>query len=138
MRPSVVSNHMLLFAQSIINIVSDGGILMGPFLVMAIAWITSTVRYILNKRRKLKSLVALLLFPLAFGILAIAHWLLHLHTQFKEMEISGYPDVMEHIQNGLVLTRSGLVMVATGGISLVVTGLMFILPTREERIDDQT
>lgn len=122
---------------SLIKIVSDGGILMGPFLLIALAWIICTLRYILNKTRRLKALVALLLFPLAFGLLAISHWLLHTHAQFKEMELSGYPDVMQYIQNGLVVTRSGLVIVATGGISLIVSGLLFTLRSKQEQEDEQ-
>lgn len=122
---------------SLIKIVTDGGILMGPFLLIAVAWIVCTLRYILNKSRRLKALVALLLFPLAFGLLAISHWLLHTHAQFKEMELSGYPDVMQYIQNGLVVTRSGLVIVATGGISLIVSGLLLVLPSKKEQEDEQ-
>lgn len=122
---------------SLIKIVTDGGILMGPFLLVAVAWIVCTLRYILNKSRRLKALVALLLFPIAFGLLAISHWLLHTHAQFKEMELSGYPDVMQYIQNGLVVTRSGLVIVATGGISLIVSGLLLVLPSKKEQEDEQ-
>ncbi len=128
---------MLTSEPSLIQIVSDGGILMGPFLLVALAWIICTLRYILNRTRRLKALVGLLLFPLAFGLLAISHWFLHTHAQFKEMVLSGYPSDMEHILNGLVVTRSGLVIVATGGISLIVSGLLFTLRSKQEQEDEQ-
>jgi len=122
---------------SLIKIVSDGGTLMAPFLLITLAWIICTLRYILNKTRTLKALAAQLLFPLAFGLLAISHWLLHTHAQFKEMELSGYPDVLQYIQNGLVVTRSGLVVVATGCVSVFVSALMFLLPSNQQHQDEQ-
>jgi hypothetical protein len=44
---------------------------------------------------------------------------------------------MQYIQNGLVVTRSGLVIVATGGISLIVSGLLLVLPSKKEQEDEQ-
>jgi hypothetical protein len=46
------------------------------------------------------------------------------------MELSGFPDSMEYVQYGLVVTRSCLVIAATGGLSLMVSALMFLLPCR--------
>lgn len=110
---------------------------MGPFLMVALAWIVFAIRYLLSKNRSLRSLMPQLLFPPAFCLLAVSHWFLHSNARFEAMELSGYPDVMQQIQNGLIVTRSGLVIAAFGGFSLVGCGLMFLLPTTEKREDVQ-
>lgn len=120
---------------SLVKIVLDGGVVMGPFLLITLFWIGCTLRFILNKQRTFKGLVALLMFPLAFEFLALFHWFLHWHAQYKEVELSGFPDQMVYIQNGLVVTRSSLVIAGTGGLSFVVSALMFLLPCSK---DNQT
>lgn len=120
-------------SPSLFKIVSDGGVLMGPFLVVAFVWIVCTVRYVLTKDRSPKALAGLLLFPIAFGLLAVFHGYLHAHAQLKAMERSGFPDALEAIRNGLVVTRSGMVIAACGCVSGIVTGLLFLLPTARER-----
>lgn len=120
---------------SLIKIVSEGGILMGPLLLIVLTWVSYTMAFILNRNRSLKSLISLLLFPLAFGLLAVAHWFLYSHTLFLEMERSGYPEIMQYIRHGLVVTRSGIVILACGGTSLIVTGLLFMLPTTGPKIE---
>ena len=85
----------------------------------------------------MKGLVGLLLFPLAFGFLSLSHCLFHSLLHFNEMELSGDPDPMQHIENGLIVTRSGLVVAVTGGVSVVVTALMFLLPFKQQHEDEQ-
>ena len=106
---------------------------MGPFLMVAFVWIVCTVRYILAKRRSAKALAGLLLFPIAFGLLAVFHGFLHARALLESMERYGYPDAMESIRNGLVVIRSGIVIAACGCVSLIVSGLLFLLPTTRER-----
>ena len=97
----------------------DGGILMGPFLLLVLLWGGSTLKYFSSGRRSRKMLFLLAAFPLGFGHLAIANWALHWHAVYREFGISGAMDPVIYSQTSLMISRSTLVVVSTAGFSLV-------------------
>ena len=93
------------------------------FLLIVVLWVTCTLRYVVMGRvlRNKKHWCGLILFPLAFMLLALSQWVFRWHTLYKGMETSGYPDEWLHIQEVLVITRSTLMIVVAGAISLLAT-----------------
>jgi hypothetical protein len=104
---------------SLVKIILDGGIMMVPFILLVIAWIVLTIRFVVMRPRTTMGLVRLILFPLAFGILAIAHWAFHWNMIYEEMEMAGWPHVVQHTQRVLVISRSCLAIVSVAGLSLL-------------------
>jgi hypothetical protein len=104
---------------------------MGPFLLIVLLWIGSTLAFSFRRKRTLKHLASLFLFPLAFGILAVGHWALHWNVMYEEMERSGFQDELQHIQWVLVVTRSTFMVVIAAAVSLITTAFMFLLPCRD-------
>lgn len=115
-------------SPSLVKTVLDGGILMGPFLLMILLWIACTIRFAIGRGRTIKGLVGLMLFPVAFGVMTLAHGAFHWNKMYEAMEASGYPDATQHIQSVLIVSRSCVVMVSVAGLSLASATAMFMLP----------
>ena len=109
----------------LIRTVIEGGVLMGPFLLFALIWIGTTLRYFFRQDRSLKHLVSLLIFPLGFGLLGLAQWSLQWHGVHQGMAISGYPDEMQYLEKAVRIGRTTLVVLSTAGISLLTTAVGF-------------
>lgn len=116
---------------SLIRTVVEGGVLMGPFLLLLLIWICTTLRYFLRCGRTLKQLVALLVFPLGFGLLGFAQWSLQWHGVHQAMAISGYPDEVQYIEKAVRIGRTTLVVLSTAGISLLSAAVAFAFPLHD-------
>jgi NADH:ubiquinone oxidoreductase subunit 6 (subunit J) len=119
---------------SLVKIFLDGGFLMVPFLLVLILWLVVSIRYATRTRdqRTPRWRVGLLLFPIAFGLLAVSQWVLQWHTIYRAMEVSGFPDEWQHIQDVLVVTRSTLMIAIAACVSLLTTAGISALPSQEK------
>lgn len=113
---------------TITQAVVQGGVLMGPYLLLVLIWIGTTASFFIRKSRSVKHLLSLLIFPIGFGLFAIGQWALQWHFFYQEMIISGYPSETRYIDNALRIGRSTLVIVSTSGLSLVGVILALFLP----------
>ena len=116
---------------SLTRTVIEGGVLMGPFLLFALIWIGTTLRYFFRRNRSVKHLVSLLIFPLGFGLLGLGQWVFHWHAVHQGMEISGYPDEMIYIEKAVRIGQTTLVVLSTAGISLLTTAAGFAFPLHD-------
>jgi hypothetical protein len=117
---------------SLIRTVVEGGVLMGPFLLIAMIWIGTTLRFFCRRERTLKQLVALLVFPLGFGLLSFAQWSLRWHGVHQWMAISGYPDEIQYIENAVRIGRTTLVVLSTACLSLLTAAVAFAFPLNDQ------
>ena len=114
---------------SLPKIIIEGGIFMGPFLILSIVWVGATISFYLRKNRSLKHLIALALFPMGFGLLAAAHWSAHWPKIQMEMFVTaGYP-----FDDPVRLGRSTLVVVSVGGLSLLSAAVALAFPLKNHK-----
>jgi len=116
---------------SVWKMVSDGGILMGPFLLLSAGWLWISIEYLIPRRRTLRRRLVLLWFPAAFAGLAVGNWSLHWHKVFGEMALSGPLDPEVYTDLALVTSRSTLVVCTIAGFSLATALIAIVLRPRE-------
>jgi hypothetical protein len=100
--------------QSIVQ----GGVLMGPFLILTLVWIGLSLRYACGgcKRRSASPLLG---FPVAFGLLAIANITLNLKRVYVEVWNTGETESMQYALAGVICVRATLAVLTVAGASLL-------------------
>ena len=112
---------------SLWTVVTEGGVLMGPFLVLVLLWVVVGICYLVKGRKTTQWLFGLFAFPIAFGILAIANWASHWTTiLYLSSETGRLPQ--DIVSWGFACTRSTLLICAAGAFTLLVSIAVLLLP----------
>lgn len=108
------------FVQTISDAITEGGIVMLPFLVLSIIWMTATSAELIQKPF-LRNPATHLLFPIGFLILAGVRMALGFHLFFDSMRIAGSMDGYQLSMDGLVFSRALMVLVTAAALSFFST-----------------
>jgi len=117
--------------QAVSDAITQGGVLMIPFLALTIAWFAATSAELI-RRPFFRNPAVHLLFPVGFVILAGARLTQSLHLLFDSMRILGAMDGHQLASDGLVLTRALTVILATAALSSFSALLILLWKQRDK------
>lgn len=115
----------------------QGGILMGPFLILTLAWIGLTLRHALGGHKR-RSPSPLLGFPVAFGLLALANITLNLKRVYVEVWNTGETEPMQYAISGVICVRATLAVLAVAGASLLSYWVLASFPSKRKEAESPT
>jgi len=114
------------------RVITNGGVFMMPFAILTVAWITMTIRYIINKSRGYKDLFGMILFPIMFCIIALLNTVYHVHHEYNLIRITGAQDPYAFAENGLNYSFATILIMYVAFISLIGSAFLLLFPIKQK------